>query len=85
MGLAIQHLASVAGASGEPERAMRLLGFVDAQFASLGLQRDTSEHFTYERLRLMLADSFGGDETKILMAEGGAMSEDRAVDEALKD
>jgi tetratricopeptide (TPR) repeat protein len=85
MGLAIQHLASVAGASGEPERAMRLLGFVDAQFASLGLQRDTSEHFTYERLRLMLAESFGGDETKILMAEGGAMSEDRAVDEALRD
>ncbi|HEY5095137.1 MAG TPA: adenylate/guanylate cyclase domain-containing protein [Candidatus Eremiobacteraceae bacterium] len=83
--LAIQHLASVACASGKPERAARLLGFVDSQFAKLGLQRDTSEHFTYDRLRVTLADSFSGDAMSIPMAEGGTMSEDRAFAEAMND
>src|SRR5450755_833134 len=44
--LAVQHLASVAGMSGAPQRAASLLGFVDARYAELGLQRDTSEQMT---------------------------------------
>jgi predicted ATPase/class 3 adenylate cyclase/Flp pilus assembly protein TadD len=85
VGLAVQHLASVAGASGKPERAACLLGFVDGQFAKLGLQRDTSEQFTYERLRLSLAGSFGGDEMQKVEADGAAMSSDRAIAYALED
>jgi len=84
-GLAIQHLASVAAASAHYERAVRLLAFVDAHFATLGVQRDTSEQFTYERLRQTLADAIPGDRLQILAAAGAAMSETQAVAEALAD
>jgi predicted ATPase len=81
--LAVQHLASVAVACGEAERAVRLLGYVDAQFAKLGVHRDTSELFTYDRLRQSLAGSFGAEQIQVLLDDGASLDEERAVEEAL--
>jgi hypothetical protein len=83
--LAVQHLASVASASGNYERAVRLLAFADAQFAKLGVQRDTSELFTYDRLRRALADAIPSDRLQTLIAAGAAMNESQAVAESLED
>ena len=83
--LAIQHLASVAFALGNHERAVRLLAFADAQFARLGVQRDTSELFTYDRLRRALAEALPGDRLAAATAAGAALSESQAVAEALGD
>ncbi len=82
--LAIQHLASVAGESGALERAARLLGYVDARYAELGLQRDTSERITFERLRTRLAESFSDADIAANLSMGAAMTEDQAVAEALR-
>ncbi|HLJ83631.1 MAG TPA: adenylate/guanylate cyclase domain-containing protein [Candidatus Eremiobacteraceae bacterium] len=80
--LAIQHLASIAVASGAAEQAAQLLGFVEARYAALGLHRDTSEQMTYERLRAKLADIFSDDDLQARLASGAALTEERAVSEA---
>jgi predicted ATPase len=80
--LAIQHLASVAIASGDADRAARLTGFVDARYAELGLKRDTSEQYTYERLRSDLAAALSSSDLAQRMSEGLAMSEERASAES---
>ena len=80
--LAIQHLASVAMSTGDADRAARLTGFVDARYGALGLKRDTSEQYTYERLRSGLAAAMGPADLTQRMSEGAAMSEERASAEA---
>ncbi len=81
--LAIQHLASVAVVSGSPERAARLLGYVEARYAALGLHRDTSEQMTYERLRAKLAEVYSDSDVLARFASGATMTEEQAVSEAL--
>ena len=80
--LAIQHLASVALATGDARRAALLGGFVDARYAALGLIRDTSEQYTYERLRAGLQAALSADEVAQAVSEGAALSEDIAVAES---
>jgi len=80
--LAIQHLASVAASTGDATLAARLTGFVDARYETLGLKRDNSEEFTYRRLRADLDDALPKDTLSQRMAEGAAMSEERAAAES---
>ena len=77
--LALQHLGSVAAAAGDVTRAARLAGFADARYEELGIARDTSEEYTYRLLRAVLAAAAGPDTIAAAMAEGAAMSEERAV------
>ena len=64
------------------ENAARdLLGYVDAQFKDLEIQRETTEQWGYEKLGVM---TLREDEIAKLAAEGAAWSEDQAVDEALQ-
>jgi predicted ATPase/class 3 adenylate cyclase len=81
--LAIQHLASVAITAGDADRAARLCGYVDARYAALGLTRDTSEQYTYERLRAALDAASGPEAIATATVEGAAMSDDHAVALAL--
>ena len=82
--IALQHLAVITGLGGDTRRAAQLLGYVDAQYAALGLQREPTERQGYDKLMVALREALSDDEIAILGAEGAAWSEDQAVEEALK-
>jgi hypothetical protein len=82
--IALQHFAVLAGIGGDTRRGMQLLGYVDAQFAELGMQREFTEQWGNDKLMEALREALSADEIAILGAEGAAWSEDRAVEEALK-
>jgi hypothetical protein len=72
------------GLGGDARRAARLLGYVDSQFAALGMWREPTEQHGYDKLTAALSEALSTDEIATLAAEGAAWSEDRAVEEALK-
>jgi hypothetical protein len=80
---ALQHLALLASLSGDRRRGAQLLGYVDAQYAMLGAQREHTEQWGYDKLMAALPETLGADEIATLGAEGATWSEDRAVEEAL--
>ena len=47
---ALQHLVLLAGLGGDARRAAQLLGHVDAQYATLGMQREPTEQWGYDKL-----------------------------------
>ena len=61
----------------------RLLGYVDARIASLGVLRQHTEQQEYDRAIRVISDEIGTETLVKLMALGAAMSEDRAVEYAL--
>jgi predicted ATPase len=80
----LQHLAVLAAVGGEARRGAQLLGYVDAQIAALGMQRDPTEQRGYDKFIATLRETLSEDEIAALGAEGAAWSEDKAVEEALK-
>jgi len=80
---AIQSLAIVEAEGHEPQRAARLLGYVDAAYSRFGFHREINEAQAYveavDTLRKSLNESLSAR-----FAEGAAWSEDQAVEEALK-
>jgi predicted ATPase len=81
---ALQHLAVLAGFGGHARRAAQLLGYVDAQYTALGMRREPTERWGYDKLTAGLRETLSEDEIAQLSAEGAAWSEDRAVEEALQ-
>jgi hypothetical protein len=79
-----QHFALLAGGGGDARRGAQLLGYVDVQYATLGLHRDPTEQLGYDKLMAALRVALGANEIAQLAAEGAAWSEDQAVEEALK-
>jgi predicted ATPase len=82
--VALQHLALLAGLGGDARRGAQLLGYVDAQYTALGMQRETTEQSGYDKLMAALRETLSADEIAALGAEGAAWSEEQAVEEALK-
>ena len=82
--VALQHLALLAALGGDPRRGAQLLGYVDAQYDQLGMQREPTEQWGYDKLLTPLRESLSNDEIAKLAAEGAAWLEDQAVEEALK-
>jgi predicted ATPase len=82
--IAPQHLAIFSAHGGFTRRAAQLLGYVDAQYAALGMQREPTEQWGYDKLIAALRETLSADEIAALGAEGAAWSEDQAVEEALK-
>jgi len=82
--IAVQHLGLVAAMSGQATHALRLLGYVDAQFKALGYQREWTEQWSHDKLMAALREQLREAEIERLTAEGAAWSEDQAVEEALK-
>jgi predicted ATPase len=80
----LQHLALLASLGDDARRGAQLLGYVDAQYAALGMQRESTEKWGYDKLTVALRERLGVDEIATLGAEGAAWSEDRAVEEALQ-
>jgi predicted ATPase len=81
--IALQHLALLAGLGGDARRAAQLLGYVDAQYTVLGMQRESTEQWGYDKLTAALRETLSENEIAQLAAEGAAWSEDRAVAQAL--
>jgi hypothetical protein len=77
---AVEHLAVIAGMSGEAERAAQLLGFSDARLRSLKLVRQPTERAGYDRLCALLSARFDAPELARRLAEGAALTEARAIE-----
>ena len=82
--IALQHIALILVLRGEVKKAARLIGYVNAQFKELGVERDITEKWGYDRLMAALHERLIEAEIQKLAAEGAAWSEDQAVEEALK-
>ncbi|MDQ6766967.1 MAG: LuxR C-terminal-related transcriptional regulator [Candidatus Eremiobacteraeota bacterium] len=82
--VALQHLALLAALREHVHAAAQLLGYVNAQFKELELERETTEKWGYEKLMSALRQRLSDTEIAHLSDEGGVWSEDRAVKEALK-
>lgn len=61
-----------------------MLGYVDAQYTALGMQRERTERWCYDKLMSALREELSEDEIATLAAEGSQWSEDRAAEEGLK-
>ena len=79
----IQHLATVAARTGQPHRAARLRGYVDAWYRSEGYERESTEQHVDGILTTALSAQLSESEIEALAAEGARLSEDQAVAEAL--
>jgi len=82
--IGLQHLAVLAVLAGDAERAARLLGYVDTQYALHGYEREGTEQWSCDKLMAGLREALLKDEIAKLTTEGAQWSEDRAVEEALK-
>ncbi|HEV2037863.1 MAG TPA: tetratricopeptide repeat protein, partial [Candidatus Eremiobacteraceae bacterium] len=82
--VALQHLALLATLRGHANSAAQLLGYVNAQFKELELERETTEKWGYEKLMAALKQRLSEREIAHLLDEGSTWGEDRAVKEALK-
>jgi tetratricopeptide (TPR) repeat protein len=65
-------------------RAARLLAFVDAQYAAVKTPREPNERQEYDRIQASLHEVIDANELAALTASGAAMSQDEAIDEALR-
>jgi predicted ATPase/DNA-binding XRE family transcriptional regulator len=79
---ALRPTETVAEATHNARRAARLIGFVDARIAELGIRRDFTERKEYERIRSALEDSLGVAAAAV-MDEGRSSGETRIAEEAL--
>jgi predicted ATPase/class 3 adenylate cyclase len=80
--VAIGHLARVAAES-DAAHAARLLGFVDAAYARVGSLREPTERRGYDRSLELIRAAAPEDRIAALMAEGAALSQQAAAEEAL--
>jgi tetratricopeptide (TPR) repeat protein len=80
--IAMQNLALISALSHNPDRAAKLLGYVDRAYNESGTEREPTEAWTYRKLFASLLDQLPKDDVANLMAEGCAWSDDRAIDEA---
>ena len=81
---ALQHHALIMALQGELPGAARLRGYNDAQLKELGVDREPTEKWGYDKLMVALREHLSEAEIEKLAAEGAAWSEDQAVEEALK-
>lgn len=81
--VALQHLGLLAALGGDNRCGAQLLGYVDAQYQQLGLKRESTEQWGYDKLLAALRVNLTEAEITRLAAEGGAWPEDRVVERAL--
>jgi predicted ATPase/DNA-binding CsgD family transcriptional regulator/Tfp pilus assembly protein PilF len=82
---ALQHLALLRALSGRLRNAARLIGYVDGQFATLGVRREFTEQWSYDKLMATLREHMSERDIATLAAEGAQWSEESACAEALKE
>ncbi len=82
--ISLQHFALLAALGGNEPRGAQLLGYVNAQYSHLEMEREPTEQWGYTKLMAALRERLSEDEVARLGAEGAGWSEDQAVDEALQ-
>ena len=82
--IATQHLGLISALRGDPRVAARLVGFANKGYKGTGNQREPTEQIAYDRLISTVREQLSEDELTALLAEGAALSEDQAVEEALR-
>ncbi len=85
LAIALQHLALIAVLAGDTQRGIRLLGYVNRRYDQLGLKREPTEQWSYDKLLIAMGETLDDNELKRLEAESAAWSEDQAMEEALED
>jgi predicted ATPase/DNA-binding CsgD family transcriptional regulator len=81
--VALQHMALLNAIGGRVKAAALIVGFVNAQYERLALEREASEKWAYERLISELRLNLEPPEFDELLGQGAAWSEDMAVDAAI--
>jgi predicted ATPase len=81
--VAIQHLAAVAATCGDAERAARLIGYVDAEYARLENVREPTEAREYERAMNVLGTRLPAADLEVNRCAGALLSAQHAKSEAL--
>jgi hypothetical protein len=79
MAIALGHLAEIAAAEGDYERAGNLLGFADAVYARAGFTREPNERAGYERTLRALRSAVSPDRLSELLDRGRELDRSRAV------
>ena len=82
--ISTQNLAHVATAKGDPRLAARLLGYANKALVRHNFAVEYTEQTMNTRLTELLQEALGGDELAQLLKEGEGLTEDQAVEEALK-
>lgn len=82
--VALQNLANVACVNGNPKLSARLLGYSTKAFEHYRFTTEYTEQTTNTRLRDLLQQALAADELAQLLKEGEGLTEDQAVEEALK-
>jgi predicted ATPase len=80
----LQHFALLMALLGRTQGAARLLGYVDVQLKELGVKRELTEEWGYQKLTALLRERLSEAEITKLAAEGAEWSEDQVIEEALK-
>jgi hypothetical protein len=83
--VALQHLALLSSLANNDRRAVKLLGYVDAQFDAHRSKREPTEQWGCDKLVSALRAKLSADDLAELSAEGAAWSEDQALQEALSE
>jgi hypothetical protein len=81
---ALQQLAPLAGLGGDARCGAQLLGYADAQHTALGVRRQPTEQWGYDKLMIALRERLSEGEIAQLAPDGAAWSEYQAVEEALR-
>jgi predicted ATPase/DNA-binding XRE family transcriptional regulator len=81
---ALESLAHVACASGDPERAARLAGFADARRTALSATREAGERESFERLLARLRDTLGEEALTARIADGARSAPEHAATSGLE-
>lgn len=82
--IAIQHLALIGALTDDTHRAARLLGYANKGYREEGGEREPTEKWSYVKLMQRLHEQLKKDELEALIDEGTKMSQEEAIDEALK-
>jgi predicted ATPase/class 3 adenylate cyclase len=82
--ISIVHLARVGADRGNPQLAARLLGYVEETFGRNNFPIESTEQVSCDALEKAIRSAIGDDELARLRAVGARMTEDVAVEEALR-
>ena len=82
--ISIMNLARVGAERGDPQLAARLLGYTEETFGRNNFSIESTEQVSHDALEKAIRSAIGDEELGRLRAVGARMTEDVAVEEALR-
>ncbi|HLW37194.1 MAG TPA: adenylate/guanylate cyclase domain-containing protein [Candidatus Eremiobacteraceae bacterium] len=78
-----QHLALIGALRGHTREAALVLGYVNEKFGELGIHREYTEKWGFEKIKALLAATLSAAELDELTKQGAKLSDDQAIEAAL--